>query len=139
MSATIDHLNAIRDEFGSLTPELVADVAAAEDHPLHALVYDCAPEEASRRYYVSRAAQVLRITYKPVAGSPNELRAFMAVRGENAPRADYVPTAEALADPFTRKLLLAQMKREWLTYKRRYDHLVEFADFIQSQIEGESA
>lgn len=136
---TRDHLNAIRAEFGTLTPELVADVAAAEDHPLHAQVYDCAPAEASRRYYVSRAAQLLRVTYRPIPGKPIDLRAFQVYRGEESATSEYVPTEEILADPLATAIVLRQMKRDWQTFKRRYDHMAEFAAYIQSQIKGEAS
>lgn len=139
MSTTRDHLQAIRDEYGTLNAELVADVAADADHPLHAQVYDCPPEQASRRYYVNRAAQLLRVTYKPMPGKPTDLRAFVAIRGEDTPVSDYVPTGEVLANPFTRELLLRSMKRDWQTFKRRHDHMSEFAAYVAEQIGDVSA
>lgn len=73
---------------------------------------------------------------------------FIAMRGSaqrmfmfllSQPDLSYTPTAEALADEFTAELLLRQMKRDWQTFKRRYDHMAAFAAFIRSQIQGESA
>ena len=138
MSTLRDHLQAIRDEHGALTPRLVVDTAADPDHPLHSR-FDWDDSTAADKWRIEQAGQLLRITYRPDPTKPVELRFFAAVRGENTPTADYVPTAEALADEFTAELLLRQMKRDWQTFKRRYDHMAAFAAFIRSQIQGESA
>ena len=135
-----DHLQAIRDEHGALNAELVADIAADDDHPLHPTIYDCAPPDAARRYYVARAAHLLRVVKLPnVEGRPADLRAFMAVKGSESHRADYVPAEEAMADEFTRTLVLRNMEREWKTLKRRYDHMREFAAMVANDLNGESA
>lgn len=139
MSTTIDHLNAIRDQHGTLNPELVADVAADPAHPLHAQVYDVPADQAARRYYVERARKLLQITYRPDPSKPVDLRAFVAIKGEDSPKSEYTPTTEALADPFTRELLLRQMKRDAQMFANRYRHLAEFAGTVAALIEGTSA
>ena len=138
MSTLTDHLQAIRDEHGYLTPALVVDAARDTDHPLHSQ-FEWDDTAAAEKYRLHQASALLRITTRPIPGKPNDIRHFMAVRGENTPRSDYIPTTEALADPFTRKLVLGQFKREWLAFKRRYDDLEEFAAFILSDLKEKAS
>lgn len=138
MSANLrDQLQAIRDEHGSLTPALVVDVARAPEHPLHSR-FEWDDSVAAEKWRLEQAGQLLRVTYKPIAGKPHDLRAFSAVKGEESPTSEYVPTEDVLSNPFTRELLLRQMKRDWQTFKRRYDHMAEFANFVAAQI-GEAS
>ncbi len=133
----IDHLQAIRDEHGSLTPALVVDAARDPEHPLHSR-FEWDDTIAAEKWRIEQASQLLRVTFRPDPKRPTDLRAFVAVRGENAPTSDYLPTAEALGNPFTRELVLRSMKRDWQTFKRRYDHMAEFASFVAEQM-GETA
>lgn len=139
MSANLrEHLLAIRDEHGALTPQLVVDAARDAAHPLHTR-FEWDDSKAAEKWRLEQASQLLRVTYRPIAGKPTDLRAFSAVRGEDTPTSDYVPTEEALADPFTRELLLRSMKRDWQTFKRRYDQMSEFASYVAEQIGDVSA
>lgn len=139
MTTLIDRLQAVRDEHGYLNAELVADVAAPSDHPLHSHVYDCPPEVASRRYYVGRAAQLLRVTFNPDPQKPTHLRAFVAVRGENTPTADYVPSGEAFADPLTAAIVLRTMEREAKAFAARYRGHKAFAVTVQNILLGDAS
>lgn len=126
----ITELDAIRSQYGTLTPEAVVEAASAPEHPLHNR-FEWDDTAAARKWRLTQASELLRVTFKPDPKAPTELRAYMAVRGENTPRAEYVPTAEAMVDPFTRELLLRQMKREWLAFKARYEHMAEFAELFK--------
>lgn len=126
----VDDLNAIRDERGTLTPETVVEAASAPEHPLHNR-FDWDDTAAAHKWRLTQAGELLRVTFRPDQQRPDELRAFMAVRGEHSPRSEYVPTSEAMSDPFTRELLLRQMKRDWLTFKARYERMDEFADLFR--------
>lgn len=130
-----DHLQAIRDEHGTLTPALVVDTARNPQHPLHSR-FEWDDRIAGEAYRLTQAGQLLRVTFKPDPTKPTDLRAFVAVKGEDTPTSDYIPTTEALADPFTRELVLRSMKRDWQTFQRRYKHMAEFAEFIRQQVEG---
>lgn len=132
------HLQAIRDEHGTLTPALVVDTARDPEHPLHSR-FEWDDTVAAERWRLEQAGHLLRVTYRPMPGKPRELRAFVALRGEDTPTSDYVPTEEALANPFTRELLLRSMKRDWQTFQRRYKHMSEFASFVSEQIGDVSA
>ena len=138
MSTLRDQLQAIYDDVGDLTPALVVETAANPEHPLHSrLTWD--DTEAARKWRLEEAAQLIRsvrIAYTRKDGTPADLRAFTAIKGEEAHTSTYMPTEEALADPLTRALVLRSMKRDWMTFKRRYDHLAEFAALIASETEG---
>ena len=130
-----EHLHAIREEHGRLDAELVVSLATDPAHPLHSY-FEWDDTAAAHRWRIEQAGMLLRVTYRPDPEKPTELRAFMAVRGEDAPRSQYVPTSEALADPFTRELILRQMKREWIGFKRRYEDMAEFSALIRESVDG---
>lgn len=131
----IEQLTEIRQAHGSLTPRLLVDLAQAPNHPLHSR-FEWDDRIAGDKWRLEQAAQLLRVVYKPDPTKPTELRAFSVVRGEESPVSEYVPTEEVLADPFARELLLRRMKTDWQVFKRRYDHMAEFATFIREQVEG---
>lgn len=133
-----DILLAVRDEHGSLTARLLVDVARDPEHPLHHR-FDWDDTKAAEKWRLEQAGALLRVTYAPIPGKPRDMRAFMAVRGDDAPTSEYVPTEEALTDEFTRSLLIRQFDREWKAFKRRYSDLVEFADLILSDLQGEAS
>ena len=131
--STIDALMAIRQRRGHLTGEIVVAEAAEPSHPLHDH-FEWDDTVAGHQYRVVQALQLLRITFRPDPSKPTELRAFVALKGKETPRSDYVPVTEAMADPFSRELLLSQMERDWKLFKRRYEHMAEFAAFIAKEI-----
>lgn len=133
-----DQLLAIREEYGSLTPALLVDVARDPGHPLHAR-FEWDDGAAAHRWRLEQASQLLRVTYRPIPGKPTELRAFSVQRGTETPTSEYVPTEDVLADPFARELLLRQMKRDAATFRVRYSHMAEYAAVIQSLTEGGAA
>lgn len=139
MSANLrNQLQAIRDEHGILTPALVVDVARDPEHPLHSR-FEWDDTIAASKWRLEQAGQLLRVTFVFDGKKPRDLRAFVAVKGEDSHTSDYMPSREAMENPFTRELVLRSMKRDWLTFKRRYDHMVEFAAFIREQLGEESA
>ena len=139
MSAKLrDLLTAIREEFGALNPELLVEVARDPSHPLHSR-FEWDDTVAAHKWRIEQAGQLLRVTFVYDGKKPTDLRAFVAVKGEDSHQSDYVPTEEAMENPFTRELVLRAMKRDWQTYKRRYDHMVEFADFVREQLEGKAS
>lgn len=139
MSANLrHHLQAIRDEHGSLTPALVVDVATDPKHPLHDR-FEWDDTTAARKWRLEQAGQLLRVTFRPDPDKPVDLRAFVAVKGEDSATADYVPTEEAATNPFTAELMLRAMKRDWQTFKRRYDHMAQFVAFVRDQVEGKAS
>lgn len=135
----LDHLTAIRDERGELTPALVVDTARDPEHPLHSR-FDWDDSTAAEKWRLEQASQLLRVVKLPADPSrPSDLRAFVAIKGKDSHRADYVPTEEALADEFARKLILRDMEREWRLLKRRYEHMREFSDLILSDLQDKAS
>lgn len=127
-----EQLSAIRDEHGSLTPEVVVDAASHPDHPLHSR-FDWDDTVAARKWRLEQAGQLLRVTYKPHPDKPSDLRAFVALKGEDSARAEYVPTGEAMSNPISREIVLRSMDREWKAFKRRYQEMREFSDLVRSE------
>lgn len=136
-----EHLQAIYDERGQLTPVLVVEVARPEDHPLHSAVFDRAPAEAAEAWYLHQAHELIasqRVVYKKSAKGERDVRAFHAVRTD----AGYVyePAATVAADPFLSELLLRDMEREWKQMRERYGHMKEFVSLVRRDLgEAEAA
>lgn len=135
MSDLRAQLLEIRAITGKLTPEAVVDAARSESHPLHAR-FEWDDAIAGERYRLSQGAELIRsvkVEYRDPGGKPQEIRAFVAIRGES-PRADYTPIEEAVADPFTQKLLMQEFRREWATFKAKYEQLEAFVAVIQADV-----
>lgn len=134
MTSTLrDCLTAIHDEHGVLTPALVVDVARDPEHPLHSR-FEWDDGIAAEKYRLVQAGELLRVKLAKDPARPDNLRAFLAVKGKDTPQSVYVPTETALADEFTRHLVLSEMEREWKALKRRYQHMAEFAQLITADL-----
>lgn len=131
-----DHLQAIYDERGELTPALVVDVARQDDHPLHARFEwnDTVAAERYRREQAHRLIRSVRVNYRSAkTQSTISIRAFHAV-----PRVDdsgkqkfnYVPTETVINDPIVSRLILADMERDWQALKRRWEEFEEFWQLV---------
>lgn len=134
MSTLRDHLQAIRDERGSLTAALIVDAARSPEHPLHSR-FEWDDSTAAEKWRLEQASQLLRVVKLPPDPTrPGDLRAFVAIKGTDTHRAEYVPTEEAMADPFLSRLVLSSMNREWRVMKKRYGHMAEFAELILTDL-----
>jgi len=132
MSDLRTQLLAIRSEHGVLTPSVVVDAARPEDHPLHSRFEwdDNIAAEAHRRQQARLLiGTVLRDVRRP-NGQPASIREFHSIRGEDESDPSYEPLDDIVADPLMTAILMATMKRDWLTLKRRYDRFAEFAKMI---------
>ena len=128
-------LQDIRDQHGALTPVLVVDAARDPEHPLHSR-FDWDDTSAGHKYRLAQAGALLRVAVLPkTPRQAHDLRAFVAVKGKDSHRADFVPTEAAMGDEFTRRLVLADMEREWRALKRRYQHMVEFSQLVLTDLE----
>jgi hypothetical protein len=137
-----EHLQAIYDKHGELTPELVVQTARRKTHPLHALVFDRPAEEAAEAWYRERAHELIqsvRVVYREADenGPEKSVRAYHAVRRE----AGYVyePVEKIADDPFVRKLVLNDMRREWEQLKARYEDMEEFLSLVHEWLEAQAA
>jgi hypothetical protein len=132
-----DHLQAVHDKHGRLTPTLVLAEASDPAHPLHNRFQwdDSAAAESWRKHQAQELIRSVRVRY--VEATENEaarsVRAFHAVRREDGHV--YEPAEKVVEDPFTRRLVLADMEREWKALRRRYEQFAEFAGMVRRDLE----
>jgi hypothetical protein len=136
-----DHLQAIYDQRGQLTPSLVVDEARDPAHPLHSRFEwdDTVAGEAWRRSQAQQLIRSVRVVYREATEKEREksVRAFHAIRREEGHV--YEPVERVVEDPFTKRLLLADMEREWKALHRRYQEFAEFAEMVKRDIEEKAA
>ncbi|WP_143591212.1 hypothetical protein [Thermoactinospora rubra] len=136
-----DHMQAIYDQYGKLTPELVVEVAKEPDHPLHDRFEwdDSVAAEAWRREQAHRLIQKCKVVYREADDKNPEqsVRAFHAVRSEKGHV--YEPVERVTADPFMAQLVLQDMEREWKALKRRYEHFSEFYAMVRRDLDKDAA
>ena len=135
-----EHLQAIYDQHGKLTPEIGEQVARNPLHPLHSrLEWDDAA--GGYQYRLVQMAELIR-----------SVRVVYREATENEPArteeqfADFIwqphtyePVEKVAADPLLRAMTLRQMEREWRAMKRRYAEFDEFWRLVRSEDEAESA
>lgn len=129
-----EHLQAVYDKHGELTPELVVQVARRKTHPLHAVVFDRDVAEAAEAWYRERAHELIqsvRVVYREADehGPEKSVRAFHAVRRETG--YCYEPVEKVVEDPFTQRLLLNDMERQWNELRSRWEYMQEFLSLVQ--------
>lgn len=133
-----DHLQAIYDQHGELTAELVVNQARAKTHPLHDR-FEWDNRRAGEQWRQHQAADLIRsvkVVYREATENreAGTIRAYHAVRGPNGHA--YQPADKVAADPFTRQLVLADMEREWKALHRRYADFAEFADMVRTDLKA---
>jgi len=135
-----DVLMEIRAKRGALTPEVVVEEASDPMHPLHHR-FDWNDDSAAHKYRIMQAGQLLRVKYRTDVGDDTtDLRAFWVRRDETgAPTSTYEPIEEIVQDPFQRELMLRQLRRDWQTFKKRYQHMSEFVTEVLTDLDGDKA
>lgn len=132
-----DHLQAVYDKHGELTPELVVQTARRKNHPLHPWVFDKPAEEAAEAYYRERAhalIQSVQVVYKEADenGPAKRVRQWHAVRRETG--YGYEPLEKIVPDEFTRKIVLQNMEREWRSLFAKYETFTEFLQMVKADV-----
>lgn len=138
MSSSLrDTLQAIYDERGALTPRVVVDAAADEDHPLHdRLEWDDAI--AGDRYRLVQAQEMIRsvrVVYRKPTGKSRDdgtVRYWHAIRGEDG--YSYEPADVVANDPVLTQILMMDMKREWKSLQARYGAFAEFVQMVRKDV-----
>ncbi len=132
-----EHLQSIYDKHGTLTPAIVLDEARDEAHPLHSRFEwdDSTAAEQWRRSQAQELIRSVKVVYREATDKDpaRSVRAFHAVRREDGHV--YEPVSKVVEDPFTKRLLMADMEREWKALKRRYEQFAEFADMVRQDLE----
>ena len=134
-----DHLQAIYDQRGYITPALVVEAARPKNSPLHSSVFDKSIKDAAEAYYLDRAHELIqsyKVTYRPATDDDPglRLRKWHAVPTDDG----YVyRSAEDIADdPVATAVLLQAMEREWKALQRRYGQFAEFVALVRDSIES---
>lgn len=134
-------LQTIYDRHKRLTPALVVEQARAPEHPLHSRFEwnDAVAGEAWRRQQAHELIRSVRVVYREAdeASPEKSVRAFHAVRKEDGHV--YEPVGKVVADDFTRRLVLADMEREWKALHRRYQDFEEFTAMVRRDLDAEAA
>jgi hypothetical protein len=135
-----DALNAVHKKHGMLTPQLVVDEARKARSSAGKLLHDrlewddSVAGEAFRRHQAQELIRSVKVTYRKADDADGEItvRAFHAVRNENGHV--YEPVEKVVDDPFTSRLVLAEMEREWRQLKERYESFAEFTAMVRRDL-----
>ena len=133
-------LEEIYERRGQLTPAIVLEEAESAESPLHdKLEWD--DGVAGRAHRLTQcAALIRRVRFTSHhTGRPTEHRYFMHLPhgtddDEDAAGASYVPEPVVRLDPAAKVILLAQAKREWKIFERRYKELESLWRWIAEQL-----
>jgi hypothetical protein len=140
MSGLRDELLAVHQQHGKLTPQLVVDTARDPEHPLHSRFEwnDAVAGESWRRQQAHELIRKAKVVYREADESQPEksVRAFVAIRAEEGHVFD--PVEEVAQDPFRRRLVLADMEREWKALLARYKQFEEFLSLVRRDV-GDAA
>lgn len=140
-----DELQAIYNTMGGLTPPMVVAIVSEspDEFPAaHSRIFALGTEEAAYRWRVSVAHDLIQ-SVKIVVNEPDkpsyEVRQFLPVYAGSDRQPVYRESHDIAADPVATKVVLAQMKRQWIDMKRSYGHLVEFFDMVRDDLGEETA
>lgn len=149
-SSLRDVLRSLYDENGgSLTPQIVLTAARPVDSVLHQY-FEWDDSAAAEKYRLAQAGNLIRrvkIKVETSEGDTYDVRAFVHVPATanpaadiadpddtaNAPSATYLPEDVARRDAVAREIVLRQMRRDWTSFKRRYEHLQEFWNLMAEE------
>jgi hypothetical protein len=143
MSDLRSQLTGIYQKHGELTPQIVVDEARPLDAPLHDR-FEWDDEIAGEKYRLVQGSRMIRVVRMEItitdSEEPTFIRAFHSLHESgDEERKGYAPTEEILENEMTRKILLRNMEREISQLKKRYGHLVEFAETMRRVIGDEGA
>jgi hypothetical protein len=130
-------LQALADEAGELTPDLVLEAARDETSPLHSH-FEWDDSEAAEKWRQEQARRLIRsvrIVYREATDAERKrtVRKYVSVQQPEGRRA-YRESAEIAQDPVARRLVLADMEREWKTLMRKYGEYEEFVTMVAEDI-----
>lgn len=123
-----------------ITPQAVVQAARSEKSPLHSH-FEWDDTVAGEKFRLDQARQLIRCEVTHVVGLdnlPRNVRAFVSVRPNEEAEQRYIPEEEARLNPFTRALVLQQMRSDIAALTRRYEHLSEYWDMVREMV-GETA
>lgn len=121
------HLEKLRQKAkGELTPKDVVDDARSKQSPLHSF-FEWSDTAAAEQYRLSQARGLIRAVvaiYRSPDQPARKVRAYVHMKESGR---SYRDTAEVLSTTKTRAAVLQQAWAEFLSWRRRYQDLSEFA------------
>lgn len=131
-----DHLLAIKQKRGELTPQAVVDEARDPRHALHHRFEwdDSVAGELYRREQARQLIVEVKVVYKSDNGSSKSIRGFYAIQDGSEGNFAYHDVNELRADPVTREIILRNMERDWRAMQDRYEDFEEFWSLVQEKV-----
>ncbi len=129
-----DHLLAIEERHGHLTPEIVLDEARSESSPIHQC-FEWSDDSAAEKYRLLQAEGLIR-KVKVIVRTPKDeyaqTRQFVLARGGESSK--YVRIERAMQDESLAQNVLEQARRELLAFERKYKDLLTINDALASSL-----
>lgn len=136
-----DYFYEWADHYNGLTAEIVVKELTPPEHPYHnRLEWD--DSVAGEKYRLVQAAQLIRsikITYKN-GNREHKLRGLISVTAAPSPSGGdatdaaakmvYVKTTDLINNKPMLFSEIEKMKAQWRAFKKRWEHLAEFADLF---------
>lgn len=122
-------LDAVKVDYGELTPANTVEAARDPDSPLHAF-FEWDGRKAAQEYRLEQARGLIRaVIYTPAEGDGLDTRIYVHVldQDEGRTRPKYEFLEDALQNPAYRAQILAQAKREARAFREKYAVLKELA------------
>ena len=140
MTDVVDHeLQALYEAHHRLTARMVVDAAEPESHPLHAH-FEWDDERAGDQYRLGQAQNLIRSVkrvYRESDTVQHTIREFYSVpTPEEDSGREYRSADDVAENPFTRALVLREMKRDWERMKRKYLSFEEFVELVVKDLAG---
>lgn len=135
MSDLRDLLQGIYDTHGSLTPDAIVDEASDPNHPLHSR-FEWDNEAAAHQHRLEQARgliRLVRVTYRNASGEQRSVRSWHSFQAPNGGYS-YESLEKVTESPLLTRIKLADMKRDWLAFKRRYEDFEGFFEMIEGDL-----
>lgn len=109
---------------GRISPEDIVEYARDPSTALHSR-FEWDDSEASRLYRIQQARDILRISVRVMPGSNTSTRVFVSLKGDRGDTASgsYRMMVDVLTDDDLREKLLSQAYDDFVSWKKRYEHL----------------
>lgn len=140
MATKRGQLMEVRRRYGALNAENTVEYATDPDSPLHT-EFEWDNESAGHEHRLSQARKLIisiEFTYRDRGGQRKRLRDFTSVPGPQG-KMVYEPTAEVAEDPLIRRMVMADLRRDWEAFKARYERYAEFFEIIEEGLRKEPA
>lgn len=125
-------LEQVRESNNGLTASAVVKAAAPKRHPLHRY-FEWSDQKAAIKYRESQARHLIaaiEVRIRQDDGKTSApVRAYVAI-GESTDR--YLSVFTVMANPDSRRTLLAQALAELAAFQRKYESLAELAAVFQA-------